>query len=175
MMRELRAIALAYDPLQDRMLAVVNPGHLDSWSFWLTRRLVLEVLGRLPAALAGSSAMLRQAPAQYRDELAAFEREAAIASTDPAMQRTDQALMTDHARVAELVVNLAIAEQGEHFMLQLTGERGAQAAGVLERAELQRMLQMIYDETAKGGWLGLPGSPVQADPAQAGAATPTRH
>ena len=43
-MRVLKALALSYNPVQDRIVAVVNPGALDSWSFWLTRRQVLALI-----------------------------------------------------------------------------------------------------------------------------------
>ena len=68
-MRTINAIALAYDAAQDRVLAVINPGALNSWSYWLTRRLILQLLGRLPAALAATSKVARQAPVEYRGEL----------------------------------------------------------------------------------------------------------
>jgi hypothetical protein len=96
-MRVLKSVALAYSAAQDRILAVVNPGHLDSWSFWLTRRLVLELLGRVPVALEATSAIAKHAPAEYRSELITFEREAALASTANAMTHTDDAVMRNNA------------------------------------------------------------------------------
>jgi hypothetical protein len=158
-MRVFTSIALAYWSAQDRILAVVNPGAPDSWSFWLTRRLVLEMLGRLPAALESTAA--KQAPAEYRTDLVAFEREAALASTQGSMGTTDSAIMQSHAAGAELAISLSITHQGETFRSELRGERGGQAVGTFARADLQRMLQMVQDEAAKGSWLGPIAAPAQ--------------
>src|ERR1700756_753516 len=131
MVRPLRSIAFSYEAIQDRMLAVVNPGQLDSSSFWLTRRLVLALLERLPATLEASSAAAKQTPAEYRSDLIAFEREAALAATATAMTRTDQGVMQNNASAAELAVALAISDQGNQFRLELHGARGGQAVGML--------------------------------------------
>jgi hypothetical protein len=174
-MHVLKALALAYDPAQDRVLTVVNPGALDSWAFWLTRRLALALLERLPATLEGTSAMAKQAPAEYRNDLVAFERDAALATTSKAMTRTDDSVMRNNAGAAELAVTVKISDQGNSFRLELHGERGGQAAGILGRAELQRILQMVHDEAMKASWLGVPAKPPELIEAQASAAKPIRH
>ena len=171
----LKSLSLTYDANQDRILAVVNPGQLDSWSFWLTRRLTLGMLARSPATLADTSAVVKQAPAEYRGDVAAFEREAALASTAGAMARTDDAVLKSNATVAELAVAVRISDLGDGFGLELHGERGGQAAGVLGRAMLQRVLQMIYAAAAKAYWLGAPVKPPKSTEAGADAPKPIRH
>jgi hypothetical protein len=164
-MRELRALALAYEARQDRILAVANPGALDSWSYWLTRRLVLEVLGRLPAALEQSSPIAKEAPAEYRGELAAFERETALAKTQPAMTQTPDTVLQTNAAAAELAVALSLTDQGAAVRLDLHGERGSQVTGIFTRADLQRVLHMLEHEVTKAGWCVPPVAPApsQAD------------
>jgi hypothetical protein len=149
----LKALALAFDAAQDRILAVVNPAGLDSWSFWFTRRLVLQVLGRLPSALEATSPVTKQAPAEYRADVLEFERQAALATTAKAMTQTDPSTIRMNAASAELASGLSISEQGGGFRVDIRGERGGQAAGVLGRAELQRILQMLHEEATKGAWL----------------------
>jgi len=55
----------------------------------------------------------------------------------------------------------------------LRGERGGAVAGVVQRAELQRMLQMLRTEVAKAEWIG---SSVEAAAARSAEDTqPFRH
>jgi hypothetical protein len=171
----LKAIAFSFDLAQDRILAVVNPGALDSWAFWLTRRLVRTLLARLPTTLEKSSPLAKQAPADHRSEIVAFEKEAAMASTAPAMSQTDNSIMRNNAAAAELAVQLSLSEQGDGFRLVLQGERGGQAAGVVGRAELQRILQMLQGEAAKAGWMGQPTQMLAADEAHIPGTKPVRH
>jgi hypothetical protein len=137
--------------------------------------LTLGLLARLPATLADTSAVMKQAPAEYRGDLAAFEREAALASTAGAMGRTDDAVLKTNAIVAELAVAVRISDRGDGFRLELLGDRGGQAAGMLGRAMLQRVLQMIYAEAAKAYWLGTPGKPPKSTGAETEAPKPIRH
>ncbi|MFO1162426.1 MAG: hypothetical protein U1E60_26565 [Reyranellaceae bacterium] len=152
-MRTINAIALAYDAAQDRILAVVNPGGLTSWSYWLTRRLVVQVLGRLPEALEKTSRVAQQAPVEYRGELAAFEREAAIASTAPAMTKTDNGVLKMNATTAELAVTVSLEDHRGSFRFVLIGERGGQAVGAMSRPDLQRIIHMLEREVAKADWI----------------------
>jgi len=171
----LKSLSLTYDAGQDRILAVVNPGRLDSWAFWLTRRLTLGLLARLPATLAGTSPVVKQAPAEYRGELAAFEREAALASTAGAMAWTDDSVLKNNAVIAELAIAVRITETGNGFGVELRGERGGQAAGVLGRDQLQRVLQMVYGEATKAYWLGTPAKPKETEEVKAATPKPMRH
>jgi hypothetical protein len=161
--RTINSIALAYDTVQDRVLAVVNPGALASWSFWLTRRLVLEMLGRLPEALRQSSPVTEQSPAEYRDELAAFEREVALAKTQSAMSHTAGTVLQLNAGAAELATTLSLTNQRDWVRLDLKGERGGQVAGAFTRADLQRVLDMLEHEVVKAGWRVAPTAQSQAD------------
>jgi hypothetical protein len=161
-MRELRALTLAYEAVQDRILAVVNPGGLDSWSFWLTRSLVFQLLSRLPPALAATSPIAKQAPVEYHQELVAFEREAALASTQGAMSHTDHSVLRANVPSAELAVSLSLADLGQAVRLEIRGERSNQAAGVLSRADLRRVLDMLEQEVNKAAW-GPLLSPMQPD------------
>lgn len=152
---ELKALALVYEPQQDRILAVVNPG-LNSWSFWLTRRLVLEVLVRLPQALEATSPMAGQAPAEYRGEVVAFERDKALASTEAAMSHTGVSVLQRSSAVAELAVSLSFTDQQSTARLELRGERGGHAAGALGRQDVQRILHMLEGEVTRAGWRQAP-------------------
>jgi hypothetical protein len=59
----------------------------------------------------------------------------------------------EDATVPELAQRLTISSQGDNFRVVLHGKSGGGVAGVLARAELQRILQMLQAEIAKAGWL----------------------
>src|SRR5271154_2121279 len=153
MLRGLTSITFIYVPKEDRIVAAINGGRPDAWSCWLTRRLALAVLERTAEYLVSRSDLAQKAPADFRGEAIAFERDAAIAKTARAMSVTPPAVLQSSASAAELAERLTIAQQGENFGLELHGQSGQGAAGLVKRDELQRILQMLQVEVAKAGWL----------------------
>jgi hypothetical protein len=150
--RVLETVTFVYRPREDRILAAINAGKPGAWSCWLPRRLVLVMLERAGELLASSSALAQRAPADVRGELIAFERDAAIANTAKAMSQTPSAVLKTSETTAELVERLTISSQGDNFRMELQGERGGVAAGLVARHDLQRILQMLQTEVAKADW-----------------------
>jgi hypothetical protein len=175
MPRALKSVTFVYVPREDRILAAINAGRTDAWSCWLTRRLALAVLERTTDYVTSSSNLAPRAPADLRGEMTAFEREAAIAKTAPAMSVTTGTVLNVTAETAELAERLTISQQANGFHFELRGLRDDGAAGLVARAELQRMLQMLQAEIAKAAWVAAPAKP-QAAPTPAPAAPkPARH
>jgi hypothetical protein len=166
MLRGLTNITFIYVPREDRIMAAINAGRGEAWSCWLTRRLALAVLDRTAQYLASRSDLAQRAPADFRGEAIAFERDAAIAKTAPAMSVTPPAVLQSSASAAELADRLTISQQGDGFRLELRGLSEEGAAGMVKRDELQRILQMLHVEVGKAGWLAGPARP-QAAPAAA--------
>jgi hypothetical protein len=164
--RTLVTITFIYEKREDRVLAAMNAGRPDAWSCWLTRRLALAVLTRGAEYLQSTSSMTQQAPADLRGDFIAFEREAAIASTEKSMSKTPDEVLKLSVTGAELADRLVISRQGDRFRLELHGQQDSGAGGVLKRAELQRVLQMLQSEVAKAGWLDTPTKP-QVTPVEA--------
>ena len=92
----LKTITFAYRALEDRVLAAVNLGHPDAWSCWLTRRLSLALLERADKLLASTSALASRAAPGYREELAAFEQDAAMAATAIAPSQPTRSMRGQH-------------------------------------------------------------------------------
>jgi hypothetical protein len=84
MLRGLKTLTFVYVPREDRVVAAINAGQADAWSCWLTRRLALAVLEQTTQYLQNKSDLTQRAPANLRTEMIAFERDAAIATTDDA-------------------------------------------------------------------------------------------
>lgn len=175
MPRPLKNVTFVYVQREDRILIVVNAGQPEAWSCWLTRRLALALLERAADYIAGSSNLAQRAPADLRGDMIAFERDAAIANTAPAMSKTPAAVLASTAAAAELAERLTITPYGDDYRLEIRGLKDDGAGGMLKRAELQRMLQMLHIEVGKAGWPAAPVKP-QAAPASAAPATnPARH
>lgn len=168
MARTLRNITFVYTPREDRILAAINAGLREAWSVWLTRRLTLALLERTTQFLRSRSDLAQRAPAELRGEMHAFERDAAIARTKGAMSVTPTDVLQSTASWAELAERLTIKPQADNYRLELFGQSGDMAAGVVKPAELQRILQMLQAEVAKAGWLA---SPVKAEAAPTPAPT----
>jgi len=173
-LRALKTITFLYQQREDRILAAVNAGQPEAWSCWLTRRVALAVLQRTAEFVANTSAIAKRAPSELRGELAAFERDAAIASTAKAMSRTPGEILQAGVNAAELAERVTISVAGEGFRLELCGQSENGAAADVKRTELQRILQMLQAEVAKAGWLAAPAAAPAAATA-ASAAKPSRH
>ena len=170
----LKSITFAYDPREDRVLAVVNPGQPQTWSCWLTRRLVLSLLENGTTFLAKTSTLARRAAPEVRREVVAFEREAAVAKTAKAMSVTPPEVLKTNVAAAELVHQIALAQQGEHVRMELRGIAGGASEAGLTWAELQRILNMLQAEVVKGAWAA-PAAPAPAAPPDGPAPKPARH
>ena len=119
--------------------------------------------------------MAQRAPAELRGEAIAFEREAAIAKTAPAMSQTPPEILKSSAAAAELAERLTISREQDAFRLELRGQSGNGAAGVVKREELQRILQMLHSVVTQAGWLAAPGAAGPAAAAVQSDHKPARH
>ena len=163
-MQVLTSVSFTYVMQQDRVLAVVNPGTPAAWSCWLTRRVALALLEQAAGLLAKTSPLARRAPPESRQQVVAFEHQAAMTQTAGSVRAVPANSLQASAARAELVERLSITNQGEKFRLELHGLAGGAAAGVVRRAVLQRMLQMLQDEVTKAGWAN--GAETAAAPTQ---------
>ncbi len=174
-MQVLTTVTFVYAMREDRVLAAINPGRPEAWSCWLTRRIVLALIDRLGEILANTSPLAQRAPAEVRGEVVAFEHDAAMAKTAERMSKTPVETLNASATAAELVEQLSIANQGENFRVEIRGIAGGGAVGILRRAGIQRISQMLQDEVAKAGWLAAPAKLQPARAAEDPGSKPIRH
>ena len=125
--------------------------------------------------LTSTSALVQRAAREHRGDLAAFEREAAIAQTAPAMSATPSDVIKPPTVNAELMETVSWSQKGEHYQIEIRGNGGGGAKSVLTRAELQRITQMLQEAVGKAAWTTATAT-VQAAPVAADApVTPVRH
>jgi hypothetical protein len=175
MLRVLTSITFVYVPREDRITVAINAGRPDAWSCWRTRRLALAVLERATEFLANTSDLAQRAPAEFRGEAMAFERDAATAKTARAMSSTPPEILKTSTGAAELAERLTISRERGAFRLELRGQSEQGTAGTVNRDELQRILQMLYSAIVHAGWLAVPATSGPAPPTASGETKPSRH
>jgi len=175
MLRVLTSITFIYVPREDRITVAINAGRADAWSCWLTRRLALALLQRGTEYLVSTSDLAQRAPAEFRGEAMAFERDAAIAKTAQAMSSTPPAVIKASTGTAELAERLTISRERDAFRLELRGQGEQGAAAAVNRAELQRILQMLYTAVMQAGWLVPLATSQSASPTTPSETKPARH
>ena len=137
--------------------------------------MVLALLERALEFVASTSALVQRTAAPHRPQVAAFEREAAIAKTAPAMSRPAPEALKATATSTELMQKVNLTQKGERFHLEFRGNAGGGANAVVMPAELQRILQMLQAEVIKAGWTAAPAPSPASPAAEEPAPKPVRH
>ncbi len=174
-MKSLKTITFVYVPREDRILAAINHGTPDAWSCWLTRRLVLALLQRTETLVSKTSVLAQRAPADIRGQMIEFERDAAMAKTARAMSPTPPNVLPPAETAVDLLERIDITPRGDRFQLALRGRAEAGVGGVVSRAELERILQMLKGAVDTAGWAGGPTGPPAAEAPAASRPKAGRH
>jgi hypothetical protein len=172
-MPTLKTVTFAYRTQEDRVLVAINLGQADAWACWLTRRLALAVLQQAGTFVASTSPLARRAEPSYRSEVVAFEQDAAMETTAKAVSPTPREALDGCAGSAELAVKLSITPKGERLWVELAGDRGGGASGLVPRADFQRLLRMLQVEVERAQWAV--ATPAAASAMQPGVPGPARH
>lgn len=163
-MHALNTVTPRYDAAEDRILLAINAGAEDAWACWMTRRMTLGALSQLNQYLDKTSTFAARTPLEYRSEVNAMERAAAVATTRGALSQTSNEQLTSVAAHGELASELNLTPQGDKFVFDIRGGQGGHARGLVSRAELQTILLLIEQEALKSGWLAPPAPPAPAAP-----------
>lgn len=108
--------------------------------------ILLAMLQSTTKFLETTSPLAQSTAPDHRRELDTFERDAALATTAQALSATPTDALNASAASAEPTDRLTITQQDQRFRLELTGDRGGEATGMVLRAELQRILRMLESE-----------------------------
>jgi hypothetical protein len=157
-LKQLKTVTFAYVTKEDRILAAVNPGSLDAWSCWLTRRTVLVLLGNTGDMLRTTSPLAARISTGYWGEIFEFEREAALVSTSSDMTRTTIDVLKDSASSAELIQQITVQHRSGGFVVALVGTNSGAGAS-FDRSQMQRLIQMLETEVTKASWFDNQMSP----------------
>ena len=146
------SVTLRYNVDEDRLLVAINAGSPDACGYWLTRRLALRFIEAANPYLERMSPVASKTPTELRGELAAMEREVALASTQGAVTQTPPAALEAASAAAELAVELNVSAERRELRLRFRGRKGGEATVGCSRAELQRIVHMLEQEAAKAEW-----------------------
>jgi hypothetical protein len=151
--RVLKTVTFAYDVAEDRIAAVLNVGMPEAWACWLTRRITLPVLRQVQGLLDRTSALAQQVGAEFRTEIAAFEREAATANLSNALRPTPLDSLKTITAQAKCLQRLMITPQGGAFRIAFQTTANDGASGLIDRADLHRIMQVLRREAHRANWI----------------------
>jgi hypothetical protein len=98
-----------------------------------------------------------------------------MAQTAQAMSPTPQDVFRTPPADTELLETLTWSQRGERYQLEIKGNRGGGAVGVLTRSELQRIMQMLQEVVGKCGWTTAADAPQDVTAPVSVPASPIRH
>jgi hypothetical protein len=151
-MRPPNSITLHCDASEDRILVAINAGRVDAAGYWLTRRLALKLIQAANPYLDRMSPVLSKTPTALRSELAAMEREVALASTQKNVSPTPDGALESVSLAAELAIELSITRKQQGFGLKFRGRKGRETTVGCSKAELQRIIHTVEREVVKASW-----------------------
>ncbi len=163
-MHKLKSVAPRYDLGEDRVLLAINAGQDDAWACWLTRRMALGALDRLNQYLKQTSAMVARTPLEYRADVAAMERQVAVAKIQKSITRVPNGQLMTAAADGELATGIRLTPRPKGFLFEISGREGGRAGGLVSRSELQTILLLIEQEASKAGWLPSTQAPPPQEP-----------
>lgn len=151
----LRSFTFVYDGGEDRLLLACNLGLPNSLSFWLTRRQMHMLLDKVSPFLFQTSDHAVRTPTDLRGELAAMERQVALAATQKNLSQTPRGIV-QAVPGAVLVSKLTLSRDGPFFRLEIVDRLGREAFGTCTRHELQGIIDMMEKEMIRAGWSETP-------------------
>ena len=152
-MRALQTISFIYDMREDRVLALVNIGGPEAWACWLTRRVATVLLERAANLIASTSTLAQRSPAANSSNVVSFGRDAANTNTADNTSEVPLDALRTIGPTAALVGQMTISRQGASFGLELQEKGGDGVAAVLDRDELQRILDKLETVAVQANWL----------------------
>jgi hypothetical protein len=132
--------------------------------------MTLAWLAKSSEFMAKTSSLAKRTSSGSLEELASFEREAALAQTAPSLSPTPPNVLDNSRTSAELLHTVKFDQHGDTFRMEMRGEAERGAAATLTRSELQRIIQMLRETAAKARWID-----EQSQTAAASSAAMVRH
>jgi hypothetical protein len=145
-----------YDPKEDRILVGLNAGSPDERGYWLTRRLVLELMRLAHPFLDKLSQASAKTPPELRADLRTMETEVALALTEQSLGQTPIIALRNIKIRAELAIELKLTPQGNLIAVSLRGAAAEPTVFNCTRVELRRVMHTIQCEAMKAKWLEAP-------------------
>ena len=154
-MSGLRQINVNFDPVEDRILLRLtagDPGNLDEFRFWLTRRIVRAVWKLLDQAVDTEALADPRIPQESASALRDFKQAAALAEADFSTPFKAEQTRTPMGATPLLVAKVQFRQQQGNHILLLETTRGQVVNLTLNTGLLHSFRKLLSDQCIAAQW-----------------------
>jgi hypothetical protein len=154
-MSGLRQMNISYDPLEDRLLLRITagePGSLDEYRIWLTRRFVQVIWKVLNQAIATEAVTDPRVPKESAGALREFKQAAALAEADFSTPFEAESARTPLGPDPLLISKIQVRQQPDGQLLLLETAQGRSVNLTLNTSLIHSFQKLLADQTLKAQW-----------------------
>jgi hypothetical protein len=154
-MSGLRQMHVNFDPVEDRILLRITsgePGNLDEFRFWLTRRIV-RIMWKLFDQAVDTEAMTDpRVPQESAGALREFKQEAALAKADFTTPFKAEQASTPLGAAPQLVSKIQLRQQHGNHVLLLETFKGQIVNLALNTSLVHSFRKLLADQCLAAQW-----------------------
>jgi hypothetical protein len=154
-MSGLRQMNISFDPVEDRLLLRItagDPGDLDEYRIWLTRRFVQIIWNLLEKAVISEPATDPRVPTESAGALREFKQAAALAEADFSTPFAAESARTPLGSNPLLVSKIQIRQQTGSYIMLLETAQGQNVNITLNLGLVHSFRKLLVDQTLKAQW-----------------------
>lgn len=154
-MSGLRQMNISFDPVEDRLLLRItagDPGNLDEYRIWLTRRFVQIIWNLLEKAIASEPVSDPRVPTESAGALREFKKVAALAEADFSTPFAAESARTPLGPKPLLVSKIQIRQQPAGNLMILETAEGQTVNLALNTGLVHSFRKLLADQTVKAQW-----------------------
>ncbi len=154
-MSGLRQMNISFEPAEDRLLLRITagePGNLDEYRIWLTRRLTQIIWKILDQAIASEPVTDPRVPQESAGALREFKQAAALAEADFATPFAAESARTPLGPAPLLVTKIQIRQQPGGHLLILETAQGRFVNLALNTGLIHSFRKLLADQSLKAQW-----------------------
>jgi len=154
-MSGLRQMHINFDPIEDRLLLRITagePGNLDEYRIWLTRRFVQIIWKLLDQSITAETMRETMVPQESAGALQEFRQEAALAEADFDTPFAGAPNRTPLGPNPLLVTKIQIRRQPGGHLLTLETAQGQIINLALNTGLVHSFRKLLADQTLKAQW-----------------------
>jgi len=154
-MSGLRQISLNFDPIEDRILLRItagDPGNIDEYKIWLTRRIVRVMWKFLDQAVAAETMTDPRVPQESASALQEFKQAAALAEADFTTPFKAEQARTPLGPAPQLVGKIQFRQQQGNHVLLLETTRGQVVNLALNAGLVHSFRKLLADQCLAAQW-----------------------
>lgn len=154
-MSGLRQMHVNFDPVEDRVLLRITagePGNLDEFRFWLTRRIVRALWKLLDQAVDTEALTDPRVPQESAGALREFKQAAALAEADFSTPFKAEQAKTPLGPAPQLISKIQFRQQQGSHLLILETNRGQAVNLALNASLIHSFRKLLADQCLAAQW-----------------------